>query len=56
MAFKTILTVTGADHGDGDLKVAAGLCAEIEAHLSVLVIALAAPPPIGRNGKPTWSN
>jgi len=47
MAFKTILAVTGVDHGDGDLKVAAGLCAEIEAHLSVLVVALAAPPPIG---------
>ncbi|EHK53269.1 universal stress protein [Allomesorhizobium alhagi] len=47
MAFKTVLTVTGLDDGDSDLKVAAGLCAEIEAHLSVLVLALAAPPPIG---------
>lgn len=45
MAFKTILTVTGAELGDQDLKSAAELCAEIEAHLSVLVISLAVAPP-----------
>jgi hypothetical protein len=50
MAFKTLLTVTGLGLGNGDLKIAADLCAEVEAHLSVLVVALAAPPPIGEYG------
>jgi nucleotide-binding universal stress UspA family protein len=43
MAYKTILTVTGIGQGDRDLKIAAELCAEVEAHLSVLVLALATP-------------
>ena len=47
MAFKTLLTVTGSDLGDRDLRVAADLCEQIDAHLSVLVVALAAPPPVG---------
>ncbi|MGB3390409.1 MAG: universal stress protein [Pseudaminobacter sp.] len=47
MAFKTLLAVTGPDLGDCDLKLAIALCEEIEAHLAVLVVALAAPPPIG---------
>lgn len=47
MAFKTVLSVSGPDLGDDDLKLAATLCEEIEAHLAVLVVALAAPPPIG---------
>jgi nucleotide-binding universal stress UspA family protein len=50
MSYKTILTVTGPGFGDGDLKLTAGLCEEVKAHLSVLVIALAAPPPIGTAG------
>ena len=50
MPYKTILTVTGPDFGDGDLKLTAGLCEQVDAHLSVLVIALAAPPPIGSAG------
>ncbi|MCO5162645.1 MAG: universal stress protein [Mesorhizobium sp.] len=44
---KTILTVTSPDLGDADIKLAAGLCEEIEAHLAVLVLNMAAPPPIG---------
>ena len=44
MAFRTLLTVTGPDMGDGDLKLAADLCEQIGAHLSVLVLVLAAPP------------
>jgi nucleotide-binding universal stress UspA family protein len=44
MAFKTVLAVTGPDLGNGDLKLAAVLCEGIEAHLAVLVVALAAPP------------
>ena len=47
MAFKTLLTITGSENSDRDLRVAADLCDEIEAHLSVLVMALAAPPPVG---------
>lgn len=47
MAFKTILSITGPDMGDGDLKLAGGLCEQVGAHLSVLVVALASPPPVG---------
>ncbi|TIP59262.1 MAG: universal stress protein [Mesorhizobium sp.] len=47
MAFRTILTVTGPNTGDGDLNLAADLCNEIGAHLAVLVVAIAAPPPVG---------
>jgi nucleotide-binding universal stress UspA family protein len=47
MAFKTLLTVTGSELSDRDLRVAADLCEQVEAHLSVLVVALAAPPPVG---------
>jgi nucleotide-binding universal stress UspA family protein len=47
MAFKTVLSVIGADQSNRDLKTAISLCQEINAHLSVLVIALGAPPPIG---------
>ena len=47
MAFKTLLTVTGSEFSDRDLRVAADLCDQIDAHLSVLVVALAAPPPVG---------
>ncbi|MEW9834885.1 universal stress protein [Mesorhizobium marinum] len=47
MAYKTVLAVTGADLGDGDLKLAIALCEEAGAHLAVLVVGLAAPPPIG---------
>jgi nucleotide-binding universal stress UspA family protein len=47
MTFKTILTISGPDLGDRDLKLVAGLCEQVGAHLSVLVVALAAPPPVG---------
>ena len=47
MTFSTILSINGLDHGDGDLALAAELCREVDAHLSVLVIAVAAPPPVG---------
>lgn len=57
MSFKTLLTVTSAGQGEGDLKVAASLCQEINAHLSVLVLVLAAPPAGGDYGavvSPAW--
>ncbi|MFU0504641.1 universal stress protein [Pseudaminobacter sp. NGMCC 1.201702] len=47
MTIKTVLTVTSPDLGDADLKLSATLCEEIESHLAVLIVALAAPPPIG---------
>ncbi|MDW6020300.1 universal stress protein [Mesorhizobium sp. BAC0120] len=47
MVIKTLLAVTGPGLGKADLRIAAHLCEQIEAHLSVLVVALAAPPPIG---------
>ena len=47
MGFKTILSVIGVDQGDRDIEIAAKLCAEAGAHLSIFVVALAAPPPIG---------
>ena len=50
MSYKTILAVTGPGFGDGDVKLAAGLCEQVRAHLSLLVIAFASPPPIGSAG------
>ncbi|MCZ4093766.1 universal stress protein [Sinorhizobium psoraleae] len=47
MSFKTILTVIGVDNSDNDLQTAADLCGQQGAHLSVLVVAMAPPPPIG---------
>ncbi|WP_027038817.1 universal stress protein [Mesorhizobium ciceri] len=38
MAFKSVLSVTGVGHCDEDVKTAAGLCGEVRAHLSVLVM------------------
>ncbi|MER9260570.1 hypothetical protein [Mesorhizobium sp. M0619] len=43
MAFKSVLGVTGVDHSDQDVRKAAGLCAEVGAYLSVLVMS---PPPL----------
>lgn len=47
MHFKTILSIIGVDHSDGDLKTAIDYCRDGEAHLSVLILATAAPPPVG---------
>lgn len=47
MTFKTILTVAGVDGGDDDIKLAARLCEDTGAHLAVLLVAFAAPPPVG---------
>ncbi len=44
MPFKTLLTITGVNQREDDLKLAARVCEEIDAHLSVLVVMLAAPP------------
>lgn len=47
MAIKTVLSIIGADQSDSDVKTAVALCETAEAHLTLLVVALAAPPPIG---------
>ena len=47
MRFKSILCVVDFKQSDRDIKEATDLCIEMNAHLSVLVIALATPPPIG---------
>lgn len=47
MPFKTILSVTGPGLFDRDLKLAESLCENVGAHLSVLVVKMAAPPPVG---------
>lgn len=47
MPFKTILTVTGLEQENHDLELAMDFCAGIGAHLSILVLAIAVPPPIG---------
>lgn len=47
MAYKTVLSVVGMEQGDGDVRWAARLCEQSNGHLSVLVMALATPPPMG---------
>ena len=47
MPFRTVLTIAGIGPADRDIRSALDLCEEVEAHLSVLLIAMAAPPPIG---------
>lgn len=45
MTFKTVLSVISVEHSDGDLRLAIDLCRQIEAHLAVLVLSVAVPPP-----------
>jgi nucleotide-binding universal stress UspA family protein len=54
MAFKTIVSVIGVTHGDGDVHVAIDLCREVEAHLSVLVLSVAPPPPSSEYAAVLW--
>ncbi|MER9335432.1 universal stress protein [Mesorhizobium sp. M0293] len=57
MAFKSLLSVAGADHSDRDVRTAARLCAEVGAYLSVLIMSppplVMSPPPLG-DGIPEW--
>ncbi|RUU06425.1 universal stress protein [Mesorhizobium sp. USDA-HM6] len=52
MAFKSVFSVTGANHSDEDVKIAASLCAEVGAYLSVLIMSR---PPLG-DCIPEWPN
>lgn len=47
MPFKTLLTVVDVEQSDIDINAAIELCAEVGGHLSILVLARAAPPPVG---------
>ncbi len=47
MAIKVILAPTGLGHSDADAKAALQLAATGDAHLSLCVVALSVPPPIG---------
>ncbi|MEF2072485.1 universal stress protein [Consotaella aegiceratis] len=47
MRFKSVLSVVGVHHSRNDVEVAKRLCQEVDAHLSVLVVSVASPPPIG---------
>ncbi len=47
MSIKTIMCVVGLKVGDHDLQSAINLCNENNVRLSILVLAIASPPPIG---------
>ncbi|WP_037469739.1 universal stress protein [Sinorhizobium fredii] len=47
MTYKTVLLVIDANQNENDLTAAADLCAPANAHLSVLLVKLAVPPPLG---------
>ncbi|MGO4620696.1 universal stress protein [Ensifer sp. 2YAB10] len=47
MTYKTILAVVGVEHSAEHLRAAAQVCASANAHLSLLIVKLAASPPIG---------
>lgn len=50
MSYKSILAVVGLDEEARDLLEGVELCREIDAHLSVAVVLLAPPPPMGDAG------
>ncbi|URK87761.1 universal stress protein [Rhizobium sp. RCAM05350] len=50
MPYKTILAVVRVDQEERDLHDAIELCREVDAHLSVVVVQLAPPPPMGDAG------
>ncbi len=47
MTLKTLLSVIGVDQSDADLETALALSGDSNAHLSVFVVSVAAPPPVG---------
>lgn len=51
MPFKTILSIVGINQGADDIRSAIELCRQVEGHLSVLVVSLASPLPIGDYGE-----
>ena len=47
MPIKTIMSVCSPDQSDDALKAAAELCASADAHLALVVVGIAVPPPAG---------
>lgn len=47
MPFRTVLAIAGPIYEENALQRAVSLCEETRAHLSVLIMTLAAPPPVG---------
>lgn len=47
MSFKTILMTVDVATGDRDICIAVKLCKDSSAHLSIVVVSLAASPPVG---------
>lgn len=47
MSFKTIMAIIGGDRAHDDVAAALQAAAEINAHLSVLLVGIAAPPTVG---------
>ena len=45
MSFKTVFFTIGTDQDTADLDRVAAVCGELSAHLTVLVLGVAAPPP-----------
>lgn len=50
MPFKTVLSVVGIEPESADLVAAAELCERIGAHLKVVILTCAPPPPVGDIG------
>jgi nucleotide-binding universal stress UspA family protein len=50
MTFKTVFMAVGATQDDAEVDRAVGICGRLEAHLSVLVLGVAPPPPASPYG------
>jgi nucleotide-binding universal stress UspA family protein len=50
MSFKTVFLAVGAEQGGGELDRAVAICSDLGAHLSVLVLGIAPPPPASPYG------
>jgi nucleotide-binding universal stress UspA family protein len=50
MSFKTVFLAVGAEQGEGELDRAVAICSDLGAHLSVLVLGIAPPPPASPYG------
>jgi nucleotide-binding universal stress UspA family protein len=50
MSFKTVFITVGATQDDGEVDRAVGICDQLGAHLAVLVLGIAPPPPASPYG------
>jgi nucleotide-binding universal stress UspA family protein len=50
MSFKTVFLAVGAEQGEGELDRAVAICSDLGAHLSVLALGIAPPPPASPYG------